>query len=132
MDASTIAPIAIAKGPKMGYTNKTIKFSAEDSYDSDGTISTYNWDFGDGIEDSGVNVNHVYTNTGLYNVTLLIIDNEGKTNYDFININIMDNENKLKNKIEKENLDYILISGTFATLLLLGLIVLKFRRKLFE
>jgi len=49
------------------------------SYDPDGTISC-NWDFGDGKTGSGEIVDHVYTESGNYDVTLTVTDNEGNTN----------------------------------------------------
>ncbi len=42
-----------------------------------GTITNYDWDFGDGQTGSGASVIHTYTTAGLYSVTLIITDISG-------------------------------------------------------
>jgi PKD repeat protein len=45
--------------------------------DPDGRIVGYNWDFGDGQEGEGVLIEHSYSQSGKYQVTLTIIDEYG-------------------------------------------------------
>jgi len=59
--------------------NETITFNASLSYDPDGHIVSYEWDFGDGTKASGSVVNHTFTAPGTYRVTLTVTDNEGLT-----------------------------------------------------
>ena len=47
---------------------------------TDGTISTYAWDFGDGATALGANASHAYTTTGSYDVSLTVTDNQNGTN----------------------------------------------------
>ena len=54
-------------------------FDASTSYDSNGEIVSYTWDFGDGNTGSGVSTNHAYTKEGSYTVILAVTDNEGET-----------------------------------------------------
>lgn len=54
---------------------ETITFSGERSYDSDGFIVSYLWDFGDGSVDSGMNVSHKFSTPGTYRVILTVQDN---------------------------------------------------------
>jgi PKD repeat protein len=61
------------------YTGEVINFNASDSYDLDGYITSYSWDFGDETFESGVTVNHSYVDDGEYNVTLTVTDNMGAT-----------------------------------------------------
>ena len=61
---------------KVGLSEE-VSFDASASSDPDGSISSYKWDFGDGGEGSGVNVEHSYHGLGDYTVTLTVIDNEG-------------------------------------------------------
>jgi PKD repeat protein len=61
------------------YTGVSINFNASDSYDLDGYIASYSWDFGDGNTGSGVTVNHAYVDDGEYTVTLTVADNMGAT-----------------------------------------------------
>ena len=56
-----------------------ISFDASGSYDSDGTIVSYLWDFGDGTKEKGVTVAHSYSEAGAYNVTLTITDDDGSS-----------------------------------------------------
>ena len=52
-------------------------FSGSYSYDPDGTISNYSWDFGDGKTGSGISVAHTYSKAGDFTVTLTVTDNNG-------------------------------------------------------
>jgi gliding motility-associated-like protein len=42
-----------------------------------GTIANYDWDFGDGLTGTGSSLTHIYTNAGLFTVTLIITDISG-------------------------------------------------------
>jgi PKD repeat protein len=55
--------------------DETIHLSGERSYDSDGEIVAYLWDFGDGTLDSGIKVSHQYSMPGTYHVMLTVQDN---------------------------------------------------------
>ncbi len=54
-------------------------FDGTASFDTDGTLVSYLWDFGDGTSASGAEVLHSYTEAGTYLVTLTVTDNEGLT-----------------------------------------------------
>ena len=62
------------------YAGETIIFNASRSYDPDGSIVSYSWDFGDGSSGSGVTLSHAYSSSGTYTVTLTVRDNDGATN----------------------------------------------------
>jgi len=57
--------------------NPTYRFDASASYDLDGEISSFEWDFGDGTIGSGETVAHAYPYPGTYEVTLTVIDDDG-------------------------------------------------------
>jgi len=50
------------------------------SIDSDGVISSWNWNFGDNSFDTIQNPTHSYLSAGTYQVSLSVTDNGGKTN----------------------------------------------------
>ena len=51
------------------------------SYDNDGTIVSYFWEFGDGKTSTAANPSHVYHEAGNYTVKLTVTDNYGATSY---------------------------------------------------
>ncbi|MFQ6120946.1 MAG: PKD domain-containing protein, partial [Methanosarcinales archaeon] len=70
--------------PENPVVNQIITFNASDSYDSDGYIVKYEWNFGDGTNETGIIVNHSYSSVGNYMVTLTVTDNDGaKDTYSF-------------------------------------------------
>ena len=58
----------------------TVKLDASESFDSDGNIETYNWDYGDGIQDAGIKAEHVYAEAGSYIIKLTVTDFQGAIN----------------------------------------------------
>ncbi|MFQ6064779.1 MAG: PKD domain-containing protein [Candidatus Bathyarchaeia archaeon] len=73
-------PVALfTETAEIVYTGEIIAFSASDSYDPDGNITSYFWDFGDGTDATGVNVSHAYADDGFYTVTLFVTDDDGGT-----------------------------------------------------
>ncbi|TFD56802.1 PKD domain-containing protein [Cryobacterium suzukii] len=60
-------------------TPLTVAMDASTSADSDGTITGYSWDFGDGSTGSGVTSSHSYAVEGAYDVTLTVTDNSSAT-----------------------------------------------------
>jgi PKD repeat protein len=65
--------------PKAPVIGEEITFDASSSYDTDGYIVSYNWDFGDGSSAQGPVVTHAYTEAGKHTVTLVVTNSEGLT-----------------------------------------------------
>jgi PKD repeat protein len=66
--------------PDSGDAPLLVSFNASDSYDGDGEIVSYEWDFnGDGRFDDGEGevVEYEFTQEGSFNVTLRVTDNNG-------------------------------------------------------
>jgi PKD repeat protein len=67
--------------PTVTFTSSTTQlqtaFDASGSTDSDGSIASYAWDFGDGMTGSGVSPSHTYATSGTYPVTLTVTDDDG-------------------------------------------------------
>ncbi len=60
-------------------TDLDCTFDASGSSDPDGSIASYEWDFGDGNTDTGETVTHTYAEAGTYTVTLTVTDDDGAT-----------------------------------------------------
>jgi Zn-dependent metalloprotease/PKD repeat protein len=74
--ASNSAPTA-----NFGFTTNGLSASFSDSSaDSDGTIVSRSWNFGDGASSTSTNPSHAYATAGTYNVTLTVTDDDGATN----------------------------------------------------
>ncbi|MCL6579223.1 MAG: PKD domain-containing protein [Candidatus Bathyarchaeota archaeon] len=67
--------------PTYPVENDPVAFDASISYDPDGSIVTYCWDFGDGNITTVTTsvIEHAYTTYGNYTVTLTVTDNDGLT-----------------------------------------------------
>jgi len=69
--------IAFSFSPSNPGVGAWVQFDASASFDSDGTISSYAWTFGDGTTGTGASVWHQFASTGTYNVQLTATDNDG-------------------------------------------------------
>ncbi len=65
--------------PKDIFINQTITFNASVSYDPDGSISSFEWSFGDGSGSSGEDSSHSYSEEGNFSVELTVTDDLGST-----------------------------------------------------
>jgi hypothetical protein len=70
-------PIGIFNLPRNASVNHSMVFDGSTSFDPDGTIQSYIWDFGDGTSADGPIVVHTYEHPGEYTVTLTVTDNQG-------------------------------------------------------
>ena len=69
---------------------RNVTFNASLSYDLDGNIVQWKWDFGDGFVGFGKVVKHKYASHGLYNITLTVYDNDGANSSKTVKILIAD------------------------------------------
>ena len=65
--------------PDKGYPPIEVRFDAGGSTSPNGAIVSYEWDFGDDQTGSGETVDHIYTEKGVYAVTLVVTDSAGAT-----------------------------------------------------
>ncbi len=74
--AANVDPVAAFSGT---CTDLSCDFDASASADSDGTIASFGWDFGDSSIGTGMTTNHDFAADGDYTVVLTITDNDGAT-----------------------------------------------------
>jgi PKD repeat protein len=79
-----IKPIAdaSAKEPYQGFIDSIILFDGSLSYDPDGNITSWSWEFGDHTHANGVTVYHSFATAGSYTLSLTVTDDSGATNTD--------------------------------------------------
>ncbi len=85
-------PVGSISAPEKAYFGEAIEFDASKSYDSDGVILSYSWDFGDNETGEGAIIKHIYKFENnfaidyplIYSIFLFIKDDDGAitaTNY---------------------------------------------------
>ncbi len=81
MSGGNISPVADPNGPYTGTVGSPVSFDGTGSFDPDGTIVAYDWDFGDGtvVLGAGATPSHTYAADGGYTVTLTVTDSDGAT-----------------------------------------------------
>lgn len=79
MPVSGMAPIAVAdnSAPLSGMAPLAVNFSSTGSYDPDGTLAAYSWDFGNGVTSTAANPVYTYSAPGTYTASLVVVDNQG-------------------------------------------------------
>ncbi|WP_179957574.1 basic secretory protein-like protein [Exilibacterium tricleocarpae] len=71
------APVARVNGPYSGTVDSVVRFRSTGTSDPDGSIISYQWDFGDGNTSDDANPEHTYTTKGTYTVALTVLDDSG-------------------------------------------------------
>ncbi|MCP4713006.1 MAG: PKD domain-containing protein, partial [Planctomycetes bacterium] len=72
-------PVAEAGLNRKGCPGEIFQFDGSRSFDRDGRITNYEWDFGDGSTGQGKAVTHTYENTGIFKVRLKVTDDSQST-----------------------------------------------------
>jgi PKD repeat protein len=82
-------PVANAsQSEQTGFVNTLLIFNGSRSYDLDGYLTKWSWDFGDGTNGTGERTIHAYHSLGIYTVTLTVTDNDGATGTDTITVEV--------------------------------------------
>lgn len=79
--ASQTVVVSLARNPFAAFTVTrdlmSVSVDASASFDADGTIVSYAWNFGDGGTASGVTATHTYLTPGAYTIILTARDDDG-------------------------------------------------------
>jgi PKD repeat protein len=81
--------MAAAPGYSPEFAPLYVGFNGSGSTDADGSIVTWNWDFGDGDSASGDPVDHTFDAPGTYVVTLTVTDNDTLSDTDSLSIVVL-------------------------------------------
>ncbi len=93
------APHAVINASNIsGYAPLAVSLDSRASSDSDGTIVSYTWNFGDGTTGAGATVTHTYTKPGIYTAILTAMDDDGTTNTTSILVSSSSAQNLALNK----------------------------------
>lgn len=65
--------------PASGTAPLEVTLNASSSSDPDGSVISYEWDFGDGSTGSGETTTHTYSNAGNYTIGLIVTEDDGAT-----------------------------------------------------
>lgn len=119
-------PVAVAEFESGAWQGKVVQFDGSGSYDPDGDIVSYLWNFGDGSTSGEQSPTHVYTTPGTYTVTLTVTDNEGSSGTDSGTLIVIDydfgiwlitkyqgQKDEVKLDIGIDEFKVLLISGVF-------------------
>ena len=113
-----LSPIANVGGPYNVKPNGSIVFVGTDSYDADGYIISYYWDFGDGTNGTGEVVTHCYANPGNYTISLKVVDDDGLFNssQSTVIFNALPDSTEKNNKTPGFEIVIVLLSIAFIVL----------------
>lgn len=86
--SNTIPIVNFTYTPLHPTTNQNVTFN-DTSYDPDGFIVNWTWDFGDGTLSYEQHPVHQYSDNGTYTVNLIITDNNGEHNSTFATLTVL-------------------------------------------
>lgn len=88
-------PVAVADADvTSGKAPLVVAFDSSASSDPEGGALSYSWDFMDGNFSTEANPSHTFTETGTYQVTLTVTDDQGATASDTITITVRKGKRK--------------------------------------
>ena len=81
-------PVADAGSDQTALVNENVTFNGSGSYDIDDTITTYEWEFGDGTTETGMTKTHAYGAAGTYTANLTVTDDDGLNDTDTVMVTV--------------------------------------------
>lgn len=110
---ANVLPVSDPGNDRIGYNGYPVVMSGSDSYDPNGTIVSYSWNFGDGNNGSGETVDHIYASNGTYTVRLIVTDNDGATDEGTFSITVKDKPDFEHRDFRNETV-YFMMTDRFA------------------
>jgi hypothetical protein len=88
-DLDNQPPVADIDGPLFARRDRPAAFDGTNSYDPDGKVVGWSWDFGDGHHSEGARVEHNFLSQGVYQVQLTVVDQMGERGRISIEIRVL-------------------------------------------
>jgi DNA-binding beta-propeller fold protein YncE len=84
-------PVAVVRAaPTSGPAPLRVQFDGSGSYDPDGKIVGFQWDFGDGVQTDGQKATHTYRLPGSYRASLTVRDDLGAEGRERVEITVLE------------------------------------------
>ncbi len=84
--------LAIARPHHLAATGQKVVLDGSRSWSASGKIASYHWTFTDGTTATGPTVERSYAKPGIYSEVLKITDSDGRIDYDFAVVNVIDKQ----------------------------------------
>jgi dienelactone hydrolase len=84
--------IAVARPHHLVAAGQTVTLDGSRSWSASGKIASYAWTFSDGKSAQGATAERVYSKPGVYSEVLKVTDGDGRVDYDFAVVNVLDKE----------------------------------------
>lgn len=112
-DGVNISPNAVITLIDCNNSTRNCSFNGSGSSDSDGTIKSYNWLFGDDNTGSGVSTSHTYAAYGEYTARLTVTDNEDATDFAEAPVSLTDPGSPITMSVTSILVDTLNLSGGY-------------------
>lgn len=83
---------AVARPHHLVWTGEKVTLDGSRSWAAQGKIARYEWTFCDGSRASGPSVERTYDRVGTYSEVLKVVDGEGREDYDFAIVQVLDRD----------------------------------------
>lgn len=84
--------VAVARPHHLLFTGESATLDATRSWSASGKVAKYEWQFTDGTKAEGPTVERTYSEPGEYSEILKVTDAEGRSDYDFAIVHVVDRE----------------------------------------
>jgi lysophospholipase L1-like esterase len=84
--------LAVARPHHLAAVGQKVVLDGSRSWSASGKIASYEWTFTDGKTATGATVERTYDKPGVYSEVLKITDGDGRVDYDFAVVNVLDKE----------------------------------------
>ncbi|WP_406693918.1 PKD domain-containing protein [Singulisphaera sp. Ch08] len=85
--------VAVARPHRLTWTGESVTLDGSKSWSRVGRLANYEWTFSDGTTAAGPKVERTYDQPGAYTEILKVTDRQGRIDYDFAIVQVLDRSN---------------------------------------